>query len=346
MNILVTGNHGYIGTVLTSVLLEKEYDVVGLDIDYFKDCFLEPVEDAFPQINTDIRTIESSDVEGFDGIIHLAALSNDPLGELNPGLTEEINYQGTVNIARLAKKAGVKRFVYASSQSMYGISDTENELDEDDSEKNPVTAYAKTKWEAELELKKMHSNDFVVACFRPSTVFGASPRFRSDIVYNNLVACAYTIGKIEILSDGSPWRPVVHVKDVCQAYISGLEAPPELVGGKAFNVGIPEGNFTVKELAEAAQRSVPGCDLVFLNEHTDPRTYRVSFRRILSELKDYFQPEYDLDRGGMELVDYFDKVNFTEKDFRGRTCNRLAQLKFLQENHSINNQLRFSSNEI
>ena len=346
MNILVTGNHGYIGTVLTSVLLEKEYDVVGLDIDYFKNCFLEPVEDAFPQINTDIRTIESSDVEGFDGIIHLAALSNDPLGELNPGLTEEINYQGTVNIARLAKKAGVKRFVYASSQSMYGISDTENELDEDDSEKNPVTAYAKTKWEAELELKKMHSNDFVVACFRPSTVFGASPRFRSDIVYNNLVACAYTIGKIEILSDGSPWRPVVHVKDVCQAYISGLEAPPELVGGKAFNVGIPEGNFTVKELAEAAQRSVPGCDLVFLNEHTDPRTYRVSFRRILSELKDYFQPEYDLDRGGMELVDYFDKVNFTEKDFRGRTCNRLAQLKFLQENHSINNQLRFSSNEI
>jgi nucleoside-diphosphate-sugar epimerase len=304
------------------------------------------VRQDFNQVVKDIREVESKDVSGFDAIVHLAGLSNDPLGELNPGLTEDINYQGTVNIARLAKKAGVQRFVYASSQSMYGISDTENELDEDDSEKNPVTAYARTKWEAELELKKMHSNDFVVACFRPSTVFGASPRFRSDIVYNNLVACAYTTGRIEILSDGSPWRPVVHVKDVCQAFISGLEAPPELVGGKAFNVGIPEGNFTVKELAEAAQRSVPGCELVFLNEHTDPRTYRVSFKRILSKLKDYFQPEFDLDRGGMELVDYFDKVNFTEKDFRGRTCNRLAQLKFLQENHSINNQLRFSRNEI
>jgi nucleoside-diphosphate-sugar epimerase len=290
--------------------------------------------------------VDINEVAGFDAIVHLAGLSNDPMGELNPGLTEEINFRGTVNLARLSKKAGVERFVYASSQSMYGISDTENELDEDDSEKNPVTAYARTKWEAELELKKMHSNDFVVACFRPSTVFGASPRFRSDIVYNNLVACAYTTGRIEILSDGSPWRPVVHVKDVCQAFISGLEAPPELVGGKAFNVGIPEGNFTVKELAEAAQRSVPGCELVFLNEHTDPRTYRVSFKRILSKLKDYFQPEFDLDRGGMELVDYFDKVNFTEKDFRGRTCNRLAQLKFLQENHSINNQLRFSRNEI
>ncbi len=346
MKVLVTGNNGYVGTVLTDVLIQKGYSVTGLDVNYFESCTLEPVKQHSHQVVKDIREVDINEVAGFDAIVHLAGLSNDPMGELNPGLTEEINFRGTVNLARLSKKAGVERFVYASSQSMYGISDTENELDEDDSEKNPVTAYARTKWEAELELKKMHSNDFVVACFRPSTVFGASPRFRSDIVYNNLVACAYTTGRIEILSDGSPWRPVVHVKDVCQAFISGLEAPPELVGGKAFNVGIPEGNFTVKELAEAAQRSVPGCELVFLNEHTDPRTYRVSFKRILSKLKDYFQPEFDLDRGGMELVDYFDKVNFTEKDFRGRTCNRLAQLKFLQENHSINNQLRFSSNEI
>jgi nucleoside-diphosphate-sugar epimerase len=346
MKVLVTGNNGYVGTVLTDVLIQKGYSVTGLDVNYFESCTLEPVKQHSHQVVKDIREVDINEVAGFDAIVHLAGLSNDPMGELNPGLTEEINFRGTVNLARLSKKAGVERFVYASSQSMYGISDTENELDEDDSEKNPVTAYARTKWEAELELKKMHSNDFVVACFRPSTVFGASPRFRSDIVYNNLVACAYTTGRIEILSDGSPWRPVVHVKDVCQAFISGLEAPPELVGGKAFNVGIPEGNFTVKELAEAAQRSVPGCELVFLNEHTDPRTYRVSFKRILSKLKDYFQPEFDLDRGGMELVDYFDKVNFTEKDFRGRTCNRLAQLKFLQENHSINNQLRFSRNEI
>jgi nucleoside-diphosphate-sugar epimerase len=225
---------------------------------------------------------------------------------------------------------------------MYGISDTENELDEDTSEKNPVTAYARTKWEAELELKKMHSNDFVVACFRPSTVFGASPRLRCDVVYNNLVACAYTTGKIEILSDGSPWRPVVHVKDVCQAFIAGLEAPAELVGGKAFNVGILDGNYTVRDLAEAAQRSVPGSELVFLNEHTDPRSYRVSFKRILSELKDYFKPEWDLDKGGRELIAYFDKVNFTEDNFRGKTCNRLAQLEYLQSSQIINNDLRFN----
>jgi len=346
MKILVTGNNGYVGTILTELLHQKGYSVTGLDVNYFESCKLEPINQDFKQTIKDIRAVKSSDVRGFDAVIHLAGLSNDPLGELNSGLTEAINYQGTVNLARLAKKAGVKRFVYASSQSMYGVSDTERELDEDDSEKNPVTAYARTKWEAELELRKMHSDNFVVTCFRPSTVFGASPRLRCDIVYNNLVACAYTTGKIEILSDGSPWRPVVHVRDVSQAFMTGLEAPQELVGGKAFNVGIPDGNFTVRDLAEAAKRSVPGCELVFLNEHSDPRTYRVSFKRILSELKDYYQPEYDLDKGGVELVDYFDKVKFSEDDFRGKTCNRLAQLKYLQENQIIDNQLRSKANEI
>lgn len=346
MQVLITGNNGYVGTILTDELIKKGYSITGFDVNYFEPCTLESLNQNFSQITKDIREIDISDVNGFDAVIHLAGLSNDPLGELNPGLTKEINYQGTINLARMAKKAGVKRFVYASSQSMYGISNTESELDEEDSEKNPVTAYAKTKWDAELELKKMHSDDFVVACFRPSTVFGASPRLRCDIVYNNLVACAYTTGKIEILSDGSPWRPVVHVKDVCQAFIAGLEAPAKLVGKKAFNVGIPEGNFTVRDLAEAARRSVPGCELVFLNQHTDPRSYRVSFKRILSELKDYYQPKWDLDRGGKELVKYFDKVNFTEDDFRGKTCNRLEQLKYLQENKTINNQLRFKKNEI
>ena len=341
MKILVTGNNGYVGTVLTEMLLKKGYSITGLDVNYFESCTLEPVQQEFNQIVKDIRAIDNNDVAGFDAIIHLAGLSNDPLGELNPGLTEEINYQGTVNLGRLARKAGIKRFVYASSQSMYGISDTENELDEDESEKNPVTAYARTKWEAELKLKKMHSDDFVVTCFRPSTVFGASPRLRCDIVYNNLVACAYTTGKIEILSDGSPWRPVVHVKDVCQAFIAGLIAPPELIGGKAFNVGIPDGNFTVRELAEAAQRSVPNSELKFINQHTDPRTYRVSFKRILSELKNYYKPEYDLDKGGMELVDYFDKVNFSEDDFRGSKCNRLRQLELLKRENRLNESLNW-----
>lgn len=346
MKVLVTGNNGYVGTVLTNMLVGKGYSVTGLDINYFESCTLEPVHQELGQIVKDIREVSMDDVEGFDAVIHLAGLSNDPLGELNPNLTDKINYHGTVNLARLAKKAGIRRFVYASSQSMYGISDTEDELDEDTSEKKPVTAYARTKWEAELELTKMHSHDFVVFCLRPSTVFGASPRLRCDIVFNNLVACAYTTGKIEILSDGTPWRPVVHVKDVCQAFIAGIEAPVELVGGKAFNVGIPDGNFTVRDLAEAAQRSVPNSELIFLNQHTDPRTYKVSFKRILTELKDYYQPTWDLDRGGKELVDYFKRVNFTEEDFRGKTCNRLTQLKYLQKNQTIDNQLRFNNNEI
>ena len=281
MKVLVTGNLGYIGSVLVPILLNKGYDVVGYDIGYYEDCLLYKSEQKITQIKKDIRDVNADDLIGIDAIIHLAALSNDPLGELSPGLTENINLDGTLKIANLAKKTGVKRFIYSSSQSMYGISNFDGELDEYESEKNPITSYAKTKWDAELALNKLVSKDFIVVSFRPSTVFGASPRLRCDIVFNNLVACAYTTGKIEIKSDGSPIRPVVHVKDVCNAYIAGLNAPENIISGKSFNVGIPNGNFTVKELAEAAQRSVPGSELIFTGEHgKDARTYRVSFKRI------------------------------------------------------------------
>ena len=175
--------------------------------------------------------------------------------------------------------------------------------------------------------------------FRPSTVFGVSPRLRCDIVYNSLVACAFTTGRIEILSDGSPWRPIIHIKDLCNAFISGIEAPSNLVGGEAFNVGIKNGNYTVKELAEAAQRVVPGSELVFLNQHTDPRTYKVSFNKILTVLKDYFKPEWSLDRGGHELVEYFKKINFKENDFRNEKVNRLMKLEKLIKEKKINNKL-------
>ena len=341
MKILVTGNKGYIGTVLVEMLLEKHYEVIGYDIDYYKHCDLIEHKCHAKQIIKDIRDISIDDLDGIEAVIHLAALSNDPLGDITPSLTEEINLDSTIKLAKLAKAAGAYRFVYSSSQSMYGISESDEELDENKSDKNPVTAYARTKWEAEIELKKLNSPDFIVTCFRPSTVFGASPRLRCDIVFNNLVACAYTTGKIEILSDGSPWRPVVHIKDVCQAFLAGLEAPAELVGGKAFNVGIQNGNFTVRDLAQAAQKSVPGCDLVFLNEHTDPRTYKVSFKRILSELSDFYKPQWDLDKGGKELVDYFDRVKLTEDDFRGKKCNRLKQLEYLKEHHELNGDLKW-----
>jgi nucleoside-diphosphate-sugar epimerase len=186
----------------------------------------------------------------------------------------------------------------------------------------------------------MTNDDFVVTSFRPSTVFGSSPRLRCDIVFNNLVACAYTTGKIEIMSDGSPWRPVVHIQDVCSAFISGIEAPAILVSGRAFNVGIPNGNFTVRDIAEAAQRTVPGCELIFTGEHTDPRSYKVSFNRILTELKDYFKPKWNLDMGGKELVELFDRVDFTEKDFRGKNTIRLKQLMLLKDNNYIDSSLR------
>jgi nucleoside-diphosphate-sugar epimerase len=343
MRILVTGDRGYIGSVLVPMLSEKGYEVVGFDSGYFSDNLLEKFDEDYQKITKDIRDIEIEDLDGVDGIIHLAGLSNDPLGEFSPMLTEDINYNGTMNLAMKAREVGVSRFVYASSQSMYGVSNTTTELDEDDSKKNPVTAYAIAKWKAEQQLHSMSTNNFVVTSLRPSTVFGASPRLRCDIVFNNLVACAYTTGKIEIMSDGSPWRPVVHIKDVCSAFLSGIEAPSDIVSGRAFNVGIPNGNFTVKDIAEAAQRSVPGSELVFTGEHTDPRTYRVSFDRILNELKDYYKPQWNLDMGGKELVELFDRINLKEDIFRGRDTNRIKQLTFLKEGSLIDDYFRMQA---
>ena len=341
MRILLTGDRGYIGSVLVSELVEKGYEVVGLDIGFFEDNILKSPFDDYQKITKDIRDIEISDLKGINAIIHLAGLSNDPLGEFSKKHTNEINNLSTFKLAKLAKDSGVRRFIFASSQSMYGVSDTDEELDEDDSHKNPVTAYAKAKWDAEQEIKKLGSDDFIVTCFRPSTVFGASPRLRCDIVFNNLVACAFTTGKIEILSDGSPWRPVVHVKDVSSAFISGLEAPKNIINKRSFNVGIPNGNFTVQDLAIAAQSSVPGSELKFTGEHgSDSRTYRVSFDRILTELKDYYKPEWDLLKGGKELVKFFKETNFNEDEFRGRTCIRLQQLNWLIDNNSIDGNFR------
>ena len=340
MNVLVTGSNGYVGSVLTKILVEKGYSVTGLDTNFYNECRFSQEEFELNTINKDIRNVTIDDLKDIDAVIHLAALSNDPLGEFNPDLTYDINFKSTIDLAKYAKKSGVKRFVYSSSQSMYGISDTSEELDEDNSVKNPITIYAKTKWEAECNLKKLRNDDFIISCFRPSTVFGASPNLRCDIVYNSLVACAYTTGRIEIKSDGKPWRPVIHVKDVSNAFIAGLEAPKEIVNGESFNVGIRNGNYTVRDLAEAAQKVVPGSDLIFTGEHgSDSRTYKVSFDKILTKLKNYYHPQWDLISGGRELIDFFDSVGFNEDMFRGRRCNRLLQLKYLIQNKKIGDSL-------
>lgn len=337
---MVTGNQGYIGTVLAKILVEKGYRVRGLDTGYYRSCLLEPLTYTTDQIKKDLRDVEREDLKGIDAVIHLAALSNDPLGEFDPKLTKEINFTATVHLVKLAKEMHVKRFIYASSQSMYGIANTEEEVEEDTSEKNPLTTYAKTKWDAELALKKLTSPEFTTVCFRPSTVFGASPNFRADILFNNLVACAYTTGHIEIKSDGTPWRPVVHIQDVCKAFIAGLEAPASLVAKQSFNVGIQNGNYTVRDLAKVAQTVVPGSKLTFTGEHgRDARTYRASFKKIFSLLKDYYKPAWNLVRGGKEVVAFFDRIHFTEKMFRGRMCNRLPQLKYLVENNLIDSHL-------
>lgn len=341
MKVLVTGDRGYIGSVLVEELAKKNYTVVGYDYDYYRGCDIFPQVRDYHMITKDIRDVRSEDLLGIEGIVHLAALSNDPLGELSPGLTESINYEGTMKLAKLAKENGVKRFVYASSQSMYGVSTLSNELEEDNSQKNPLTAYAKTKWEAECALKNLHDRNFTVVCFRPSTVFGLSSRLRCDIIFNNLLACAYTTGKIEIKSDGTPWRPIIHAKDVSSAFIAGLVAPVEIVGNESFNVGIKNGNFTVREIAEVVQKLVKDCQLVFTGEHgNDSRTYKVSFDKILNKLGDYYKPEWGLERAGMEMIKKFDEINFSEKEFRGTTCNRLMQINYLLKNNLVNKNLQ------
>ena len=341
MKILVTGDKGYIGSVLTNKLLVKGFEVKGIDADYYSDCLLEDIEENYEQISKDIRDIKIEDLKGIDAIIHLAALSNDPLGEFDESLTEDINFNATVELASLSKKCGIKRFIFASSQSMYGVSDMDTELDEEKSKKNPITAYAKTKWLSEVELLKMCDKEFHVVCFRPSTVFGASPRLRCDIVFNNFVGCAYTTRKIEIKSDGSPWRPVIHIEDVCDALISGLEAPVSIISGKSYNVGIKNGNYTVKLLAETAAKYIPNSEVIFTGEHgKDSRTYKVSFKRIYEDLSEWYKPKWDLDKGAQQMISLFDSCNFSETDFRGSKTNRLIKLQELIKNNKYNLSLR------
>ncbi len=342
MRILVTGNLGYIGSVLSRKLEQLDFEVIGLDIGYFKDCFTSKLNDPIKQISKDLREISEDDLQNIDYVIHLASLSNDPLGAFIPSLTEEINYKSTINLAKYAKIKKVKRFVFASTQSIYGISKTNQELEEDSSLKDPITAYAKTKWKAEQEIMQMATKDFCVSALRPSTVFGPSPRFRADIVFNNLVSCAYTSKKIEIWSDGSPWRPVIHVEDVCEAFIACLLAPEKDINKQAFNVGVPGGNYTVKDLAEAAKNCYPEADLVFLNNTgNDNRTYKVNFDKINTVLSKYFKPKWNLDNGGVELINYLKKINLSEEDFRGKKTIRLKQLAYLKDNDICNEKLKF-----
>lgn len=342
--IMVTGNLGYIGSTMVPFLLEKGYNVIGYDIGYYENCYLTPApQKLIKQIKKDIRDCTPADFEGVDYVIHLAGLSNDPLGDFNESLTYAINHEGTMKMARCAKEAGVKRFAYASSQSVYGISDTSKESDEE-SPKNPITAYAKTKWMCEGELKELCDDNFIVTILRPATAYGASPNLRCDIVFNGFMGYAYTNKLIEIKSDGTPVRPMSHILDISNAFLATLEAPASLVKGEVFNVGTNDNNYTVRELAEMAQKYVPGCGLTFTGEHTDPRSYRVSARKILTVLEDYYKPEWNIEKAGKQLLDFFDKVHFDKETFDSWKVTRLKCLKKRIAEGTLNSDLRVIDN--
>ncbi len=342
MKILVTGDTGYIGSVLTNKLLHYNFDVLGIDIDYFENAYLgkKPIID-YKHINLDIRDIEKKHLIGVDAIIHLAAISNDPLGELNPKITEEINLNSTVRLAEIAKQIGVSRFIFASSQSMYGISNSDIEIKEDDQNKNPITAYAISKWEAEKKIMKLASDNFTVSALRASTVFGPSPRFRSDIVFNNLMSSAFTSKSIIIKSDGSPWRPVIHVDDVCDAYLNSITIDKNKINRQAYNIGIKNGNYQIKDMANVANMIIKDCRIKYSNEHgNDSRTYKVSFDKIHKSFSENYQTKWDLEKGGKQIYEFFKNVDYKYEDFIGNKTNRLKQLSYMINNNLIDDNLR------
>ena len=340
MKILLTGSLGYVGTQASYNLKLKGYSVIGIDSGFYKDCNLVPVLTQVPTQLKDIRDLEISDFENIDAVIHLAALSNDPIGELDETLTYAINYKAAVRTAELAKAAKVKRFLFISTQSIYGIAQNDSELDEDNSNKNPQTAYAKSKLNAEIEILKMSDSKFTATSLRPSTVFGWGVRLRSDIVFNNLILNGLINNKIDVHSDGTPWRPIVHVNDLCEAIEICLRIAPEVISGESFNIGVKGGNFTVKQLAMAAQSALNGIPINFNTENiSDPRSYKVSFLKAEKLLN--FQAKTLLESGGNELISQSRKIIDQGLDLLGRKTNRLAQIKFLIKEGSLDENLRF-----
>jgi nucleoside-diphosphate-sugar epimerase len=340
VRVLVTGSSGYVGSVLCPIFEEHGHEVVGLDTGYYDGCDFGAYDGERQRITLDVRDVEPRHLEGFDAVVHLAALSNDPLGDLSPELTHEINHHGTVRVARAAKKAGVPRFVFASSCSMYGASDADALLAED-APLRPLTAYAESKVRSEEALRELDGNGLTTVSMRNATVYGVSPRLRLDIVLNNLAAWSHVTGKIRLLSDGMSWRPLLHVRDLAKVAVRMVEAPSELVAGRAFNVGSAAQNYLVRDLAEVLAE-VTGCEVEFAGDASpDPRSYRVDF----SELERAF-PDLELDwnarRGAEELVGAYRAVGLTEDDFEGRSYIRLRQLRHLLDEHLLDDDLRWA----
>ena len=338
MKVLVTGHHGYIGSVAAPMLREAGHDVTGLDTYFYEGCdFLRDGAEV-PSLRADVRDVTLPLLEGYDGIVHLAALSNDPLGELDADLTLEINFRGTVELARKAKEAGVRRFVFASSCSMYGASGTD-ELTTEEAPLRPLTAYAESKVRAEEALAELADGDFAPTFLRNATAYGASPRVRFDVVLNNLAAWAFTTGKVHIMSDGTPWRPLVHVRDISTAAAAALVAPVEHVANEAFNVGANSENYRVRELADIVHQTFPACEIEYAEgAGPDPRSYRVDFSKLANTLPDA-KPVWTARDGALELLDAFRSVGLGSDGFDRYT--RLPRLKSLLADGSLDEELRW-----
>jgi nucleoside-diphosphate-sugar epimerase len=343
MTILVTGHKGYIGTVMVPMLIERGYSVVGLDTDLFAACsFTENGIASVPELTMDVRDVTAEDLEGVDAVIHLANLSNDPLGNLNPDLTYAINHRASVQLAKAAKAAGVKRFLFSSSCSLYGAAAGEDMLTEE-APFNPVTPYGEAKVLAERDLAPLADETFSPVYMRNATAYGMSPRLRFDLVLNNLVAWAITTGEIYMKSDGTPWRPIVHIEDISRAFIAALEAPREVVHNEAFNVGRSDENYQIREIAEAVRDVVPDCDIEYAPDGgPDSRSYRVDFSKIREALPD-FEPRWTARRGAQEVYEALRDANLTPDEFEGPRYRRIDHIKQLISDGLLSEDLRWDT---
>jgi nucleoside-diphosphate-sugar epimerase len=341
MRVLLTGHRGYIGSVMTPMLLAAGHEVLGIDADLYRRCVFAaagaPTE--VPSIIKDMRDVDLCDLEGVDAVVHLAALSNDPLSDLSPELTYAINYRASVRLAQLAKQAGVGRFVFASSCSNYGKTEGDALIDED-GKLAPVSAYGESKVLAEHDLASLCDDEFCVVVLRPATAYGVSPKHRFDIVLNNLVAWGMTKKVILLKSDGTPIRPIVHIEDISRAFIAVLEAPSELVRGQALNVGQTAHNYTVREIAEIVSQVVPGCSIELSPDAgPDPRSYRVSFEKIARALP-AFKPQWDARKGAEQLYDAYRRSDLTLEQFEGPRYQRIAHIRMLLADGRLDADLR------
>jgi nucleoside-diphosphate-sugar epimerase len=338
MRVLLTGHKGYIGTVLAPMLLDAGHDVHGLDSDIFSRCTYGDDPKSIPETIKDIRDVTIDDVKGFDAILHLAGLSNDPLGDLNAELTYEINHRASVRIAELAKEAGVKRFIFSSSCSNYGAGG--DDLLTEDGDLNPVTPYGKSKVLVEQDVSKLADNTFCPIYLRNATAYGVSPRLRFDLVLNNLVAWAYTTGAVRLKSDGTPWRPIVHIEDISRAFVATLHAPTDKVYDRAFNVGVPGENFRIREIAEIVRDSVPNSEVSFAPDASpDKRNYRVDCSFIQREVPE-FKPQWTVQKGATELYEAYKANGLTLEEFEGKRYKRIDHVRMLIADGIIDDKLR------